>query len=117
MRELRRYVGLGGTAVGALAAGRLVGVGVVVPNLRPGIAQLAFLHVSAPWRAAGIGSRLSAQLDDIARSAGSTEMVVSATPSRNTVDFYMGRGFVPTPEPLNELLELEPEDVHMRKAL
>ncbi len=117
VRELRRYVGLGGTAVGALAAGRLVGVGVVVPNLRPGIAQLAFLHVSAPWRAAGIGSRLSAQLDDIARSAGSTEMVVSATPSRNTVDFYMGRGFVPTPEPLNELLELEPEDVHMRKAL
>jgi GNAT superfamily N-acetyltransferase len=117
VRELQRHVDHGGVPLGAIAAGRVVGIGVVVPHLRPGIAQLAFLHVSASWRGAGIGSRLSAQLDEIARTAGDAEMVVSATPSENTVRFYGGRGFLPTAEPLAELFELEPDDVHMRKPL
>ena len=95
----------------------MVGIGIVVPHLRPGIAQLAFLHVSAPWRATGIGSRLFEQLEQIARSAGDSDMVVSATSSENTVRFYLGRGFEPTADPLAELVALEPEDVHMRKVL
>ncbi|HUF01661.1 MAG TPA: GNAT family N-acetyltransferase [Gaiellaceae bacterium] len=81
------------------------------------MAQLSFLHVSDGYRAAGIGGRLSDELERIARHAGDTEMVVSATPSENTVRFYRGRGFEPMAEPLPELFELEPEDVHMRKAL
>jgi len=114
---LDHYVDSGGIALGVFAGGRLVGIGVVVPHLRPGIAQLAFLHVSAPLRATGIGSRLSEQLEDIARTAGDSDMVVSATPSENTVRFYLGRGFHPTAETLPELFELEPDDVHMRKVL
>lgn len=117
VRELHGYIDLGGIALGALVDGHLVGIGVVVPQRRHGLAQLAFLHVSAPWRGAGIGSALSAQLDAVARSAGATEMVVSATPSRNTVTFYLGRGFVPMRHPLDELVQLEPEDVHMHKKL
>ena len=117
VRELHGYADAGGVALGALVDGQVVGVGVVVPHLRPGTAQLAFLHVSAPWRSAGIGARLSAELEEIARGAGASEVVVSATPSGNTVGFYLGRGFVPTAEPLPELLALEPEDVHMRKSL
>ena len=117
VHELQHYVDNGGVAFGALASGRLVGIGVVVPHLRPGIAQLAFLHVSAPWRAMGIGSRLSEQLEQIARTAGDSDMVVSATPSENTVRFYLARGFQPTAEPIAELFELEPEDVHLRKLL
>jgi GNAT superfamily N-acetyltransferase len=117
VHELQRYVDNGGVALGALASGRLVGIGVVVPHLRPGIAQLAFLHVSAPLRATGIGSRLSEQLEQIARAVGDSEMVVSATPSENTVRFYLGRGFQPMADPLAELFELEPDDVHMRKML
>ena len=117
LHELQHYVDNGGVALGAIANGRLVGIGVVVPHLRPGIAQVAFLHVSAPWRATGIGSRLSEQLEQIARTAGDSEMVVSATPSENTVRFYLSRGFLPMAEPLAELSELEPEDVHMRKVL
>ena len=117
VHTLEHYVDTGGTALGAIASGRLVGIGVVVPHLRPMIAQLAFLHVSAPWRATGIGSRLSAQLEQIARIAGDSDIVVSATPSENTVRFYVGRGFQPMAEPLAELFELEPEDVHMRKVL
>jgi GNAT superfamily N-acetyltransferase len=117
VHQLQSYVDNGGVALGALASGRLVGIGVVVPHLQPGIAQLAFLHVSAPLRATGIGSRLSEQLEQIARTVGDSDMVVSATPSENTVRFYLGRGFQPMAEPLAELFELEPEDVHMRKML
>jgi len=50
-------------------------------------------------------------------AAGDTQMVVSATPSVNTVRFYMGRGFRPTAEPLPELYALEPEDVHLSREL
>jgi hypothetical protein len=44
-------------------------------------------------------------------------MVVSATPSGNTVRFYLGRGFEPTADPVPELFALEPDDVHMRTVL
>jgi GNAT superfamily N-acetyltransferase len=117
VQSLRDYVDSGGIAFGAVAAGRLVGVGAVVPHVRPGIAQLAFLHVSAPSRGSGIGSRLSEQLEQLARAAGDGEMVVSATPSENTVRFYLGCGFQPMAEPFAELFEREPEDVHMLKGL
>ena len=117
VHALRHYVDGGGIALGAFAGSRLVGIGVVVPHLRPRIAQLAFLHVSASWRSTGIGGRLSEQLEEIARAAGDSDMVVSATPSENTVRFYLGRGFQPMAEPLAELFEQEPEDVHMLKVL
>jgi hypothetical protein len=53
----------------------------------------------------------------VARRAGDREIVVSATPSKNTMRFYCGRGYRPMPRPLPELLDLEPEDVHMRKVI
>ena len=116
-RELEQYVDLRGVAFGAFAGERLVGLAVVVPHLRPAVAQLAFIHVTRAQRGAGIGSRLCDEMDRVARVAGDTEMVVSATPSGSTVRFYRGRGFEPMEEPLPELLEVEPDDVHMRKAL
>lgn len=117
VREAEQYVDGGGVVVGAFADEGLVGIGIVLPHLRPQIAQLAFLHVSAPFRKTGVGSCLSDQLEHIARDLGATEMVVSATPSVNTVRFYLARGFQPTEHPLRELLQLEPDDIHMHKAL
>ena len=116
-QALMHYADAGGIARRAFSGGRLVGIGVVVPHIRPAIAQLAFLHVSQDFRAAGVGSRLSADLELVARRAGDTEIVVSATPSENTVRFYLGRGYRPMARPLPELLELEPEDVHMGKVI
>ena len=116
-QALEHYVDAGGMAFGAFVDGRLVGIGVVVPHLRPAIAQLAFLHVSEALRAAGIGSRLCDELEQIARGADDSAMVVSATPSENTVRFYLGRGYQLMAQPLPELFEREPEDVHMRKVL
>lgn len=117
VQALEHHLDLGGTVVGAFADDRLVGVGAVVPHLRPGTAQLAFLHVSAPHRATGVGRRLVEHLELVARAAGATEMVVSATPSENTVQFYLGCRFEPMADPLAELVELEPEDIHLRKVL
>ena len=117
VREAEQYAEGGGVVVGAFADDRLVGIGIVLAHLRPQIAQLAFLHVSAPFRKTGVGSRLSDQLDQIARDLGAAEMVVSATPSVNTVRFYLARGYQPTEDPLVELVQLEPDDIHMHKAL
>ena len=44
-------------------------------------------------------------------------MVVSATPSENTVRFYLRRGYRPMAEPFPELFELEPDDIHLAKPL
>ena len=115
--ECERLVRAGATAVGAFDREHLVAVGIVVPHVRPGIAQLAFLHVTDGYRGRGVGRTLNDELERIAVAAGDTSVVVSATPSLNTVRFYEGRGYEPTAEPLPELLELEPEDVHMRKRL
>ncbi len=114
---LEHDVDAGGVALGAFSNGLVVGIGVVVPHLRPHIAQLTFLHVSAPFRAAGIGRLLCAELDAIARDAGDTTMIVSATPSQNTVRFYLSRGYALMSPAWPELFEQEPEDVHLSKTL
>jgi predicted N-acetyltransferase YhbS len=115
--ECERYLAAGGTALGAFADGRLVGIGIVTLHIRTRTAQLAFLHVSNGYRCSGIGGHLSDELGRFARAQGDTTMVVSATPSLNTVRFYRRRGFEPMSEPLPELYELEPDDVHMEKRL
>jgi ribosomal protein S18 acetylase RimI-like enzyme len=114
---LERQVEAGAIPVGAFAGHRLVGIGLVMPHVRPGIAQLAYLHVTNGYRGRGVGARLTEDLERLAREAGDSTIVVSATPSANTVRFYLGLGFEPMAEPLPELYELEPEDVHMQKRL
>jgi ribosomal protein S18 acetylase RimI-like enzyme len=118
MREaLEAWSEQGAAALGAFDEDRLVGIGLVLPHLRPSTAQLAFLYVSAGYRDRGLGGRLAGELEWIARDAGDRSLVVSATPSLNTVRFYRRRGFEPMDEPLPELYELEPEDVHLEKRL
>jgi predicted N-acetyltransferase YhbS len=107
----------GAVAIGAFDGDSLAGIGVLVQHLRPGVAQLAYLHVSNDYRASGIGQRLSENLDHIAREGGDSEIVVSATPSQNTVRFYMARGYQPMAEPLPELFAVEPKDIHLQKKL
>lgn len=107
----------GASAIGAFAHGGVVGIGLVLPHVRPRIAQLVALYVSNTERGHGVGTRLCNELELVAREAGDVEIVVSATPSANTVRFYLNKGFAPTAEPLPELFELEPEDIHMRKSL
>jgi GNAT superfamily N-acetyltransferase len=116
-RDLEHYVDAGGVALGAFDGDQMVGIGAVVPHVRPGIAQLAWLQVTNGRRDAGIGRRLCEALEAIAREAGDDRIVVSATPSEHTVMFYRRRGYEVMPTPLADLLAREPDDVHLEKVL
>ena len=98
---------------GAFDDDKLVGLGLVTPNIRPGIAQLAYLHVSNAYRRLGIGARITQELIEEAIRWGAKKVYVSAMPSGSAVGFYRSQGFEPVDTPIPELFDLEPEDIHM----
>jgi ribosomal protein S18 acetylase RimI-like enzyme len=109
----KRHMDAGATALGAFDGDRLVGIGVLTPEIRPGLAQLAYLHVSSPYRRMGIASTLTRALLSLARDRGACHVYVSSTPSRSAVDFYSSFGFRVVRDPIPELYALEPDDIHM----
>ena len=106
----------GGTFLGVFDAEALIGVG-VLESARVGHArdqmQLAYLYVSRAYRGGGVGVQLFDAAVSFAREAGAKELYVSATPTENTVDFYLNRGCVLAPEPDPRLLAAEPDDIHL----
>ena len=103
----------GGKMIGAFAGEKLAGIGILTPEIRPKIAQLAYLHVSRAYRRKGIATHLVREMIAYARQYGADWVYVSATPSGSAVGFYTSQGFRLCSEPLPELFELEPEDIHM----
>jgi predicted N-acetyltransferase YhbS len=101
---------------GLFEGGKLIAV-VILDNKfigrRADLLQLKFLHVSSAYRGQGLGLRLFNLAVDRARAQGAKGLYISATPSENTIDFYLQRGSVVTAEPDPELFELEPEDIHL----
>ncbi|MFQ5976849.1 MAG: GNAT family N-acetyltransferase [Candidatus Heimdallarchaeota archaeon] len=79
--------------------------------------NLAELFVSKQYRKMGVGKALVALVTQKAREMGVKKLYVSATPSQNTVDFYMKRGFRLAQEVNPKLFELEPEDIHLELEL
>ncbi|HTO55278.1 MAG TPA: GNAT family N-acetyltransferase [Myxococcota bacterium] len=79
--------------------------------------QLKFLHVSRGWRGRGVGAALFEAAARRARELGARRLYVSATPSENTIRFYLGRGCRVTEDVDAEQLALEPEDIHLEYAL
>lgn len=113
----REHLARNGRLYGAFSNEKLVGIGLLQPEIEPNVAQLAFLHVSREHRQEGIGRRIFAVLLDEAKKLGATQMYVSATPSESAIGFYLSQGFVPTDTLIPVLFELEPEDIHLRKNL
>jgi Acetyltransferase (GNAT) family len=74
--------------------------------------QLKFLHVSHGYRGKILASRLFRMACVRALEKGAQEIHISATPSRNTIDFYLRLGCKLLDKPDPELLRLEPEDIH-----
>ena len=110
----------GGWLQGAFERKKLVGVAVLDNKFigaRKDQLQLEFLHVSHAYRNDGLGSRLLEQAKVAARDRGARSLYISATPSENTVNFYLRRGcsIAATPDP--ELLALEPDDIHLQCEL
>ncbi|HEY3473688.1 MAG TPA: GNAT family N-acetyltransferase [Anaerolineales bacterium] len=75
--------------------------------------QLKFLHVSRDYRKRGIASTLFNLAVEKAKALGAKRLYISATPSENTVNYYLGLGCVLAMELNAELLALEPEDIHL----
>jgi N-acetylglutamate synthase-like GNAT family acetyltransferase len=114
----REHLAKGARALGCFTPdGQLVGIGVMRPEVEHGVAQLAFLHISRAYRRAGVATELLGRLTAWARQTGARELYVSATPSGSAVSFYQRAGFDLTDVPIDELLALEPEDIHMRRPL
>jgi len=106
----------GGWFYGAFEGGKLVGA-VVLDNQRIGRykdqLELKFLHVSRSYRQQGLGTRLFELAKATARLRGAKRLYISATPSENTVNFYLRLGCAVAAEPDQELFDLEPEDIHL----
>ncbi len=106
----------GGTFLGVFDATALIGIS-VLESARVGRAgdqiQLAYLYVSRAYRGHGVGTQLFDAALSSAREAGANSLYVSATPTENTVDFYLNRGCVLAPEPDPKLLAAEPDDIHL----
>ena len=117
LERWRGIVRAGGTALGAFSGGRLVGIAVLRLDLEPGVAQLDGLYVDRAHRRAGVAETLSRRLEAVARQADASSMYVSATPTPSAVGFYRSLGYEPTDSPNPRLLALEPDDIHLRKAL
>jgi predicted N-acetyltransferase YhbS len=79
--------------------------------------QLKFLHVSRSYRNAGVGTQLFELAKTTARESGAKRLYISATPSENTIKFYLRLGCAVTARPDPELFELEPEDIHLECEL
>jgi GNAT superfamily N-acetyltransferase len=70
--------------------------------------RLYYLYVSRPYRERGVGTALfNAAAERVER------LVVSATPTRNTVDFYLARGCVLDPAPDPAQVAAEPDDIQL----
>jgi ribosomal protein S18 acetylase RimI-like enzyme len=102
----------GADLLGAYDQNEFLGLVIVDGAFEPGMARLAFLHVSRPHRRRGVASALWLAAEKVAADAGVKAMYVSATPSDSAVGFYLSRGCRLANPPHPDLLAEEPEDIH-----
>lgn len=106
----------GGYIVGAFDQNELVGVA-SVEKMKRGIAsdycKMDILYVSRKYRAMKLGYKLLEECKKAAKEFGAQNLYISATPTKNTVDFYLRNGAILTTELDRELYKLEPDDIHL----
>jgi len=82
----------GGWFTGAFEGGRLVAVAIMESKFigkEKDQLQLKFLHVSNAYRRTGLGKKLFELARTTARERRAKKMYISATPSENTINFYL----------------------------
>ena len=106
----------GGTIYGAFDGETLIGATVLesrfIGRERDQL-QLKFLHVGRLHRRSGLGCALFDKAVARARGLGARRLYISATPSENTVHFYLRRGCRVKDDVDAALFKLEPEDIHL----
>jgi len=110
----------GGTFWGAFEDGTIVGTAILESKFigsNGDTLQLKFLHVSHGQRKQRLGRKLFNLAAEKAASLGAKKLYISATPSENTINFYMRLGCVLATEVDPELFALEPEDIHLEYVI
>ncbi len=110
----------GGTFYGLFQNETLIGVA-ILDNQFIGTnkdqLQLKFLHISQAYRGQGLGKKLFKKAAAKAQTLQARRLYISATPSENTINFYLNLGCVIAKEIDPKLFELEPEDIHLEYFL
>lgn len=109
----RPVVAAGASFMGAFDGDEFLGLLIVEGAFEPGLAWLAFLHVSRPHRRRGVATALWSEAVAAAVEAGADTMYVSAAPTGSAVGFYLSKGCQLADPPHRELLAEEPEDIHL----
>jgi predicted N-acetyltransferase YhbS len=110
----------GGFFCGAFDGASMAGVAILESRFigsRGDQLQLKFLHVGKPYRRTGLGKTLFESAARRAKEMGAKKLYISATPSENTIGFYMHLGCTLAEEIDSELFALEPEDIHLEYTL
>ena len=107
----------GDTVLGAFDGDLLVGAASLRYRLTEDMAQLVSLHVSQSQRRRGVATALVDEILRLAQASGAQRIYVSATPSDSAVGFYRSKGFDLAEQVDEELVALEPEDIHLIKGL
>ncbi|KRU28219.1 GNAT family acetyltransferase [Clostridium sporogenes] len=123
LKELHEYIdrlkdiyGRNGTIYGAFDNKTLVGLGALESKFigrNNDQLKLDMLYISNNYRKKGIGKNLVNLLSKKAKELNAKSMYISATPFRNTVEFYFAIGAKLTNEINKDLYKLEPYDIHM----
>ena len=113
----RPLIERGATLLGAFDGDAVLGMSVVEASFEPGLAWLAFLHVSREHRRRGVGTDLWQAAASVATAAGASSLYVSAVPTGSAVGFYRAQGCVLADPVQPALYEREPDDIHLVCAL
>lgn len=106
----------GGQVIGAFHSEILVGAVSVEQKKRGELlhyCKMDMLYVSKDFRGFQIGRRLLEAGKEAARSFGAAKLYISATPTKNTIDFYLNNGAILTTELDKALFSAEPLDIHL----
>jgi predicted N-acetyltransferase YhbS len=109
-----------GVLLGAFLENRLIGVSVLESEFigeNKDQLQLYFHQVDSNFRHKGVGGRLFRKAVMKARELGAKSLYISATPSKNTIGFYLHMGCKLVSKVNPELYMLEPKDIHLELLL
>ena len=109
-----------GALLGAFDGDRLIAISALESEFigrKKDQLQLYFHHVDSHYKHSGIGGKLLKKIMVKAKKLGAKKLYISATPSKNTIEFYMHMGCRLASELNPKLYRMEPEDIHLELTL
>jgi GNAT superfamily N-acetyltransferase len=120
IKDLQKVFDDGGVLFGAFYRDVLKGISCVDKQLagkNKNMVNLSLLWVSKEFRRNGIAKKLLELCKIEGEKRNVDKLYISATPSKNTVDFYLTMGCRKTEEIDPEMYKNEPEDIHLELKL